>query len=353
MLDRRSSSVVRGPVYGRAYGRIGSLAIAFSGLIAGRAHAAEPETAALVYERPAELEQCPDEPAFRRAVSARLGRDPFVDGSARTIHVRLSQSGSVLSAVVSVEQAGSARGDRRIDTRGGCDELASGAALAVSIAIDPLAALGPAAPSEPETKPAEPAAKPESSPPQKPVAAKPNERPRPSPRRAPAERVAAGMFARVGGRAWLAAVPSLSAGPTLGLGYRHGVASIAVDALGVLSRSEEVPNSARSVSVGVLGAELSPCANFADFRACALFGAGALLARGAGVSDPRTGEKWTAWAGASAGYTFATGRFSITPTVELAARLTKTELNLNSETVWTTPRVFGSLGLELGYDFWR
>jgi len=37
---------------------------------------------------------------------------------------------------------GEARGERRIDASTSCDDLASGAALAVSMAIDPIAALG-------------------------------------------------------------------------------------------------------------------------------------------------------------------------------------------------------------------
>ena len=355
MLHGRSSSVERGLVYGRASARASRLALACFALIAARhARAAEPETATLVYERPAELESCPDEDAFRRAVIARLGRDPFVSDAARTIHVRLSQSGSVLSAVVSVTQASSARGERRIDTHAGCDELASGAALAVSIAIDPLAALGPTPRTEPEQKPepepkpAPPAPKPTTP---KPTAPKPNEQRAPT--LAKAERVATGAFVRAGGRAWLGAVPSLSAGPSLGVGYRRGLVSLALDGLGVLAQTEEVAGSSRSVSVGILGGELSPCLHFAEFRGCAVFGSGALVARGAGVDDRRSGTQWTAWAGLGAGYSLQSGHFSLTPVAELAARFTSTELDLNSAAVWTTPRVFGSLGLELSYDFWR
>jgi len=39
---------------------------------------------------------------------------------------------------------------RRIDASTSCDDLASGAALAVSMAIDPIAALGPPPSGEPE-----------------------------------------------------------------------------------------------------------------------------------------------------------------------------------------------------------
>ena len=352
MLQGRSSSVERGTVYGRAYVRARALAFVLCvSAWVGRARAAEPETAALVYERPTELDTCPDEDTFRHAVIARLGRDPFAAGAPRTIHVRLARAGAVLSAVVSVDEAGSARGERRIDTRAGCDELAAGAALAVSIAIDPLAALGPTDPSGPE--PAHPAEETKATPlAPKPAVKHAPESPSP-PRRATPLHVDSGVFLRAGGRAWLGAVPASSAGPTLGVGYRHERFSFELTALGVLPRSKEVSGTTRSVSVGIIGAELVPCAHFADFRACALFGSGTLLARGQGVTDPRTGTKADAWGGLAAGYSFTSGHFSLTPTAELAARFTSTELSLNSAGVWTTPRVFGSLGLELGYDFWR
>jgi len=352
MLQGRSRTANRRTVYGCAYAGTRAFACALvASSWASPARAAEPETAALVYERPAELETCPDEVAFRRAVITRLGRDPFVGTAARTIHVRLSRNGAVLSAVVSVAQAGSARGERRIDTRAGCDELASGAALAVSIAIDPLAALGPSNPSEPETARPTAESKPE-PPPQKPHAEPVPEPKRPLPRGAQ-EHSTSGVFLRAGSRAWLGAVPSLSAGATLGLGYRYERWSLTLNALGVLPQSQEVAGTARSVSLGIVGAELMPCAHFGDFLACAVFGSGALLARGQGVTDPRTGAKGDAWGGLMIGYAFRSGRFSLTPSAELAARMTSTELSLNSAEVWTTPRAFGSVGLELGYDFWR
>jgi hypothetical protein len=352
-----------GPVYGTVYGPTRAFTtvalLTLAATLATRGARAEPEVAELTYERPAELDACPSEDAFRRAVIARLGRDPFVAGAARKIRVRLAQSGATLSAIVRVEEAGSVRGERRIDTRSGCDELASGAALAVSIAIDPLAALGPPADSEPEAKPAESSAKPpapEAKP--KPAPAKPappkNTNLTPTPNAQKQHEFAEQRgFVRAGGRVWVNAVPGVSAGPNVGVGYQSGFASLALDGIFVLPQDENVAGTRRAVSVALLAAELSPCAQLDALRVCALLDAGALLARGQGVDVPSTGAELHLSAGASLGYSFFVGRFSLTPELNASARLIRTELDLDGTTVWTTPRVLGSLGFELGYDFFR
>ncbi|HEY4102457.1 MAG TPA: hypothetical protein VGM44_01150 [Polyangiaceae bacterium] len=362
MLRVGPHSARRGPVYGTVYGPTRAFATAALLALAAtcatkRAHA-DHEVAELSYERPSELEACPDENAFRRAVIARLGRDPFVVGAARKISVRLTQSGATLSAIVHVDEAGSVRGERRIDTRSGCEELASGAALAVSIAIDPLAALGPPAEPESATKPSASTTNPP-APSTKPKPAPANPKPlpvaKPASPRAPDEQEAAVNrgFVRAGGRAWLNAVPGASAGPTIGLGYQRGLGSIALDGIFVLPQAENVAGTRRAVSVALLAAEFSPCAHFDALRLCALLDAGALLARGQGVAVPSSGAKFDLSAGAGLGYSFFVGHFSFTPELTASARLTKTELDLDGTTVWTTPRGLGSFGLELGYDFFR
>jgi len=327
------------------------------------ARAAGPEVAELEYDRPAELSGCPDEETFRRAVIDRLGRDPFLRGAPRKISVLLTQTGATLTALVRVEEAGRARGERRIETRSGCSELASGAALAVSIAIDPLVALGlPAHPeaahpeaTHPEAAHPEAAAKPAPKPAGerlKPPAASAKPPANPGPPRS-SERALSRAFMRGGVRAWAGVVPEISAGPSLGFGYQYGLGSLALDAIAVLPRSESVVDTRRAVAVALLGAQLSPCAHFADLRGCALFTSGALLARGEGVDDPRTGTSYYASAGLGVGYSFFTGRFALTPIIEASARLTTAQLSLDSEPVWTTPRMLGSLGLEVSYDVWR
>jgi hypothetical protein len=333
-------------------------------LVARSVYADGPQVAELEYNRPAALAACPDGAAFRRAVSERLRRDPFVLGAARKIRVSLARSGATLTALVHVEERGRSRGDRRIDTRADCAALASGAALAVSIAIDPAVLLGlpdesasaqvdttsAQVKAEPEVKPEpSPRTKPEPSPP--PLAGKVT-----APSAAasqPAKAVERRVFARVGLRVWAGIVPEISVGPSLGAGYQSGHWSLALDAIAVLPRTESVPETRRAVAVDLLGAELAPCAHFAGLRGCALFASGALLARGEGVDQARTGSSLYAATGLGVGYSLFVGRFSLTPSLEGSARLATTELSLDNHAVWTSPRWVGSLGLELGYDLWR
>jgi hypothetical protein len=342
-------------------GRAARAALALSLLLvlidARPARAAGPEVAELEYDRPAELSGCPDEETFRRAVTDRLGRDPFVRGASRKIRVLLTQTGATLTALVRVEEAGRARGERRIETRSGCGELASGAALAVSIAIDPLVALG--LPAQPEPAHPEPAPKPAPKPASKPASERskpPAEGAERPPQPAPssgAEGTISRAFMRGGVRAWAGVVPEISAGPSVGVGYQHGLGSLALDGIAVLPRTESVADTRRAVAVALLAAQLSPCAHLADLRACALFTSGAMFARGEGVDDPRTGTSYFASVGLGLGYSFFTGRFALTPIIEASARLTTTQLTLDNDLVWSTPRVFGSLGLEMSYDVSR
>ena len=325
---------------------IGALLVPRSALAAG------PETAELEYSRPAELSACPDEAAFRKRVTERMGRNPFAVGASRKIQVLFTRAGATLTALVRVEEAGKPRGERRIETRAGCEELASGAALAVSIAIDPLAALG--APSPSEATPPEP-----TPPPPEPKAPSPEPKNAPPPARARAgrasepEAIVQRWFVRGQGRAWLGAVPGVGEGLSLGLGFRRDWASLGLDGSAVLPRTESVSGTRRAVAVALLGAQLSPCAHFSALRGCALFASGALFARGEGVDNPRTATSYYAAAGIGLGYSFFSGRFTLTPLIEASARLSTAQLSLDDQLVWNTPRLLGSFGLELAYDLAR
>jgi hypothetical protein len=313
--------------------------------------AAGPETAELEYTRPAELSACPDEAAFRKRVAERMGRNPFAVGASRKIKVLFTRAGATLTALVRVEEAGKPRGERRIETRAGCEELASGAALAVSIAIDPLAALGAPSPPEaaaPEPTSPTPQAEAARAEPQKTAAPTRSARALRAPE--PGSAVQR-WFVRGQGRAWLGAVPGVGEGLSLGLGFRSGWASLALDGSAVLPRTESVSSTRRAVAVALLGGQISPCAHFSALRGCALFAAGTLFARGEGVDDPRTARSYYATAGIGLGYSFFSGRFTLTPVIEASARLATAQLSLDDRTVWDTPRLLGSFGLELAYDF--
>ena len=76
---------------------------------------------------------------LRNAVSARLGYDPFFPWADRTIVARIeAEHGVVRGSVELLDEQGLVRGSRKLQARETqCEELVSGMALAISIAVDP------------------------------------------------------------------------------------------------------------------------------------------------------------------------------------------------------------------------
>lgn len=96
----------------------------------------------LAYTRAAGAEHCPDEEAVRGEVRNRLGYDPFVATSDRTITVVIALDGERLEGRAElVDASGSLRGLREFSTSPDrCDDLVHAIALSISIAIDPASA---------------------------------------------------------------------------------------------------------------------------------------------------------------------------------------------------------------------
>jgi hypothetical protein len=297
------------------------------------ASAAEALVAELEYEASGAQDTCPEPATFRASVTERLGRDPFVAHAPRKIFVKLERVGSTFTALVRVVEGGTALGERRIEAQADCAELVAGAALAVSIAIDPLVALGPPREAEPAPPPRAVA-----------IAAPP-----PIDATAGAENPRGNWFVLAGLEARLGAVPGPAVGVRLGAGYGSRVWSLALHGFGVLPRSAELAGTRREVSASLWGAELAPCWALRGTRGCVLLASGVLLARGGGVDVPLSDASWHVASGASFGRSFAMGALSLTPTIAAGLRLRTTLLSLEGQPVWTTPRLMASLGLELGY----
>ncbi len=299
------------------------------------ARAEVPQTAELVYDVAPVADACPDEVRFRLAVTQRLGRDPFVLGDRRKIAVTFARTPSGYAAEVRTLDGVEERGRRRIEADEGCAEVASGAALAVSIAIDPLVLLR----SEPPPKP--PAAEPRPSP-----RGAPAPRPKPAPARVskPTEPT---WQASVGGHGWAGAVPKPSFGASLGLRLRSGAWSLGVGAFAVLPREERREGTPLAVSAELYSGALTLCGHAGVLRLCALGEFGVLVAHGHGVDRPRSDRTAHVASGATAGLVLRHGRFSVAPVVGAAARLRKTSLILDGTQVWKAPTLFGSLGVEL------
>jgi hypothetical protein len=102
-----------------------------------RSAAANP-SARLVYSRTRDTASCPDEPALRKAVAARVGYDPFFPWAKQTVVVQVRREhGTFAARVQLVDEEGVAHGTRELSsTQNDCTELFDATALAISIALD-------------------------------------------------------------------------------------------------------------------------------------------------------------------------------------------------------------------------
>lgn len=115
----------------------------------------------LAWARDATASACPDGASLARAVSARLGRDPFVnDDNAPSIEgtVRRDELRWV-ARIVARDAFGATVGSREFtSTAADCVPITQAVTLGVALSIDPEAALRPPAPPPPVTPPVTPPA---------------------------------------------------------------------------------------------------------------------------------------------------------------------------------------------------
>src|SRR5580692_9213993 len=92
-------------------------------------------SARLVYSRAQSASSCPDEPALRKAVAARIGYDPFFGWAKKTVVVRMvpADGPGYVASVDLVDDEGYEHGARQIRTEGKCAELRDPVALAIAI----------------------------------------------------------------------------------------------------------------------------------------------------------------------------------------------------------------------------
>lgn len=290
--------------------------------------------AELHYARHAGAENCPDEPTLRKAVSARMGRDPFLSAASTpvaplpspaptparpslrlTVAVQPARRG--LQARIDLQDArGRVVATRRLGSPASdCNELGAALALALALAIDPFGPFEPVArsgasgasspPSDaagrsggggssspPQTVPTKPPAYaygPPSGPLPQPnfaVVDPPERRPPPLPAPAPPPRRPGVRFR--GGLELHAAVgtaPTAAFGGTLVAGARWRYASLNAEA------RADVPSSARvgtdRVSTWLATGTLAPCGHVSFFTGCALVGLGPITISATGLGEPR------------------------------------------------------------------
>ncbi len=342
--------MARRTLEGAAFVRI-ALVGALSGWPLATASAAP--TSRLVYGRGQGAEQCPDEPALRKAVAARVGYDPFFPWAELTVVASVKREGGRLHGHVElVTKEGVVEGARDLtDPRGDCSELVDSMALAISIALDTLTppprdGIPPPAPA-PEQRPPAPA--PAAQPP------------------APPSRTDGLLPAGVGARerparpvleaglmttAAAGAGPSLSAGGDVFAALRIARLSVAAEGHAELPASRSAPGGG-NVSTSLRSGSIAACAWAGKVAGCGVFAVGSLAVSGHGGIEPTQTSALYAGAGLRVGIDQPLGdRLHLVGYGQALALLSPLELTVGPHTAWQEPRVAVTLGAGVSVRFW-
>lgn len=323
--------------------------VSFAVLLSALASAQPKARVRLDYERQKGAEACPDQRALEDEVATHLGYRPFVESAPLSTQVKIEKRGARLVAEVRVfEQPGNKpAGKRSLDSSAlDCRELGAALALALSIAIDPVAverrAEAPAPPESPEPRPGPP---PTAAPKPRPTAA-----PLPPPTRQPTHdspfwlRVAGGAHASSG------TTPSLALGPWLYAGARRDWFSFGLEGRADLPVGEKAVGAGSVEATAYLGT-LLPCFHEGIFGGCGTFSLGGLHGTGSGVTEPETQTTFYSSAGARVAVELAvSNRLSLTSFVGFAVTLTPTALELDGEEAWKTPVASANLGIGIVFE---
>ena len=297
---------------------VGALLLCF---FSSRVAAASPRHLFLQYKREEGLEQCPSREQLASDVAAHLGYDPFVGTAIDELRVELQKDaeGRPLARIELRTSADAVLGRQTLQSLDtDCRELAETLALAVSLAIDPLAGAAPPAPAAtiPPLHPPEPEATPIS------------------------------FAAQAGVLGSLGAAPELSFGVSVGAELRRGGWSWGVEGAGSFGASEKV--MAGSVGASSLNGALLPCARPGSFGGCAVIAAGALYGSADNLGQAHNTTTPLLSLGARAFYDISlSSHIALRPTLEVDFPLVRTTLLVAQQPVWTTSTVCGSLGLNL------
>ena len=319
------------------------------------ASAAPGDATRLEYARSDRAANCPDQSALKAAVVKRLGYDPFFPAARQTIVVEITDVDAGLRAQMHlIDENGIIVGSRELSERTEhCDELVASLALAISIALDPSAAMGIAPePATAEPKPAERAEPPDSGrnqpDPPAPAPVPPKKRRAPPQKKQPSK---AGTEVPVGLRGTLFGV--VGAAPKAALGWRVGPSmqwawfKLSAEFVEQFSASSSEQPLGGSAKVSLLEGKLAPCFAFArtSLAACGLLGIGALRSEGQNVENPSKQSNWNVTLGGRLEYRpRLVGPLHLLLNADVNRSLTPLTLRLRGETAWKTPFLAAALG---------
>jgi len=315
-------------------------------LLLARAHALAdaPRIVRLEYERQTGATTCPDDVVIRAGVAARLGYEPFRDRAQDRLRATIRQVGHGLEARIElVDAQGNLKAARRLTSRNrDCSELASSVELAIAIAIDPMGS-----PPPPEVTPS-PVGGDASSPVLRRRAAS-DKTPASSPSPAPARR-------SLSSQAEVGLVSGWGSAPSFGIGFTVGCALVGEGWSAAMEGRVDLPSSmalrAGEASARLLVASVVPCLRLGMAGACVLVTGGARQVAGDGLDHARHATvPYLAFGGRLSAALPVSKRAALALHGDVTAPVTKIRLEVDDDTVWTSPAVAVAFGLGVAIMF--
>ena len=339
-------------------------ALAASMLCPALVHAAPGDATRLEYARSERAARCPDRESLKNAVTKRLGYDPFFPVARQTIVVEITDADDGLRAQMHlIDENGMIVGSRELkDKPEHCDELVSSLALAISIALDPSAALG-VEPSRTTESPA-PAASSASDRDAPATASEPivesiqqpkGSSAQPSGKKSAVElvagRIAFPSTLRAASFSTLGVAPSLAFGLRAGIGFRWRWFQLLAEFADQFPATHDT-NRIGSAQASLYEGTLAPCFVRGSLASCGVFNLGSVQAEGRGVEYPEKQHSLYAALGARVEFTpQLAGPIHLLLATGVLKPLTPITLLLNGEEVWKTPLISGELTLGLAWQF--
>ncbi len=315
---------------------------------------AEPDSVAICLEYSA-ASGCPAPDLFKTTVENRLGYDVFAEDAPSRVLVLITSDGQAFAGTMEWrDPQGNWAGDRTFPTNSSdCEDLVR--AMAFTLALQVLLTDVPGSPPGTSTKTVKNEPKPPTSPPVRPAGDKPTAKPpksstqeaEPPPSRRPRP------------------VPALGAGTLVGFGMSSGLIPFARASGGVewprwslvLAFEASFPTTIQrqdgaGFSHQQVLASLTGCRSLDPWSLCAVVKAGEVSVAGEDIDDPALATGPMLETGLRAGATLRVSRrLELSASGEALVLPILWSVTLDDSTVWTSPRLAGTLGLDLMVRF--
>jgi len=309
-------------------------------------------TVSFHYQAPDPGGRCPAAKTMESAIAARLGFFPFDEQGTVLVRAAIRSDAHELIGVVEMtDQDGKVVGRRVLrSSSSDCEGLAEAMAVAISVALEPLALRPPESPRSSAPASSTPAPVPR-SPNASSASTTVESAPVPPSRNPPVDPVEPPrLHASLGAMTTTGTTPGTALGVTGQVGIRRSSWSAALEGRAELVTVTHVDDS--EVHTSLISGWLVPCWQGSPWMACALVGAGSLRVEGKEVDVPKRDQAFYAAVGGRVGAELPVyGRVFLRLHGDLAMALTRTTFFLGDQARWSSSPVHLGAGLALGRSF--